>query len=146
MDELQRKPTIMADSALDPAQFENFHRFYGDSEGWVALDAVLFADFMRTKMEPLRDWARDRAGERMADGIEQSLIVHTSHTVTFASEACAPDGAAWRAGDDLAYDMREPEVIVGDGQLICTVPLTVKADGCVVMAMELGLLLKLPAD
>jgi hypothetical protein len=142
---LQDKPVILADTPLDPAQFANFHRFYGAGEGWVALDAVLFADFMRTKIEPLRNWTRARAGEALASGIERSLIVHTSHTVTFAPQACAPDGVAWRAGSALSYEVREPEVIVGDGQLICTVPLAVKADGTVVMAVELGLLLKLPA-
>jgi len=138
-------PVILPDTVLDAALLSGFHRFYGDSEGWVALDAVLFADFMRTKIEPLLDWTRARAGEHMASGIAQALIVHTSHTVTFATAACGPDGIAWRAGSHIAYEVRTPEVIAGDSQLICTIPLAVKADGVVVMVVELGLLLKLPA-
>ncbi|WP_166212339.1 MaoC family dehydratase [Cognatiluteimonas telluris] len=142
---LLKRPVILPDTTLDPAVFAQFHHHYGESEPWVALDAVLFADFMRTKIEPLLAWTHERAGEQLASGIEQSLIVHTSHTVTFAPAACAPEGIAWRPGGTLAYEVRAPEVISGDGQLICNVPLVAKADGVVVMQVELGLLLKLPA-
>jgi hypothetical protein len=142
---LGSRPVILAAAALDPSRFDDFRRHYGAGDDWVALDAVLFSDFMRTRVEPLREWTRERAGEQLSSAIERSLIVHTSHTVTYAPHACVAGGLAWEAGADLRYDVRAPEVILGDRQLILTVPLRVEAGGTVVMAVELGLLLKLPA-
>jgi hypothetical protein len=132
-------PAQRVDARAHPvpvAQVEAFLAGYPEfPEPWIALDAVIFAEFMRNKLDEIQALARASAP---ADAPwSRQVIVHSSHTIHFdaAFFATDPAGIDWSS---LTYGMLDPDLLWGERRLVCTIPIWVKAHDRQVMALEIG--------
>jgi len=124
-------------STLPLDQVEAFIAAYPEiPEPWIVLDAVLFSEFMRCRLNEIYAIAKQRAPTRLAADAGQ-IIVHSSHTINF-------DAAFFSAGNEnfpwptLTYGLQDHDLIWSEDRVICTVPIWVKAAEQHVMSLEVG--------
>jgi hypothetical protein len=134
-------------SIIDPAQLQRFAATYpAVSESWVALDAAVFSDFMRTKLDTVTALASDQLGESAADAHDR-VVIQTSHTVLVAPAALPPSAACTCAEwGTVHYTMLPPVMVANASQVSGSVSLLVYRNEQPVMLVELGLLAKTFTD
>lgn len=134
----ERGPT----RALQCDDSARFARSYPDiDEGWLALDAIVFSDFMRTRLDEVARGAQEHlATMAQARGATGLLFVQASHTVFFDANALAAPGPLPMPCEQLVCSMSAPDVIVNADKVIGSVALCVRHAGRCVMRMEIGLL------
>jgi hypothetical protein len=124
-------------STLPLTQVEAFTTAYPEfPEPWIALDAVLFSEFMRCKLDEIYAIAKQRAPAAYIAETKQ-IVVHSSHTVNFDAEfflAFKPN-FPWST---VTYGLLDPDLIWSENRVICTVPIWVKAGERQVMSLEVG--------
>ncbi|GAA5024075.1 hypothetical protein GCM10025794_09900 [Massilia kyonggiensis] len=114
-------------------------------ERWIALDAVVFSEFMRTRLHVLERLA-DAHMRRLSGGAPASrVVVQSSHTVTFdAAFFDAPaDADQW---NNLAHALLTPELLASGNQIGGVVALPVLCAGRLVMLVEVGLVARFDTD
>ena len=124
---------------LDPAHLERFHAAYPDvRERWIALDAIVFSEFMRTRLHVVERLAHAHM-MRLSGGAPVSrVVVQSSHTVTFDAAFFDQDAKAG-AWNRLSHALLAPELLAGGNQIGGVVTLPVMCDGRPVMLVEVGL-------
>lgn len=114
-------------------------------ERWIALDAVVFSEFMRTRLHVLEQLA-DAHMLRLSGGAPASrVVVQSSHTVTFDAaffEAPA-DADQW---NNLTHALLTPELLASGNQIGGVVALPVLCAGRLVMLVEVGLVARFDTD
>lgn len=114
-------------------------------ERWIALDAVVFSEFMRRRLHVLERLA-DAHMLRLSGGAPASrVVVQSSHTVTFDAaffEAPA-DADQW---NNLAHALLTPELLASGNQIGGVVALPVLCAGRLVMLVEVGLVARFDTD
>jgi len=121
-------------------QFSNYYPFI--TERWVALDAIVFSEFIRTNLEAIEKKAQSQLPIRFGSDVDDKILVQVSHTVSVAPELIGKDVAGIREFVGLAYTLGMPELIASTEQTVGTVTLTVTLDRRVIMLVELGLMMK----
>jgi hypothetical protein len=135
-------------SVLDTAKLLHFADVYpGISEPWIALDAVVFSDFMRTKLDIVEKLAPARFSKTSRIAMADTrTVVQTSHTV-FVNPAALPmadsRGSNW---GQMTYAMLPPAVVVNGAQASGSVSLPVYHNEFLVMLVEIGLLAKVSTN
>jgi hypothetical protein len=130
------------ETALKHEQARRFFEYYPHiEERWIALDAVIFSEFMRTKLSIIEDMAQVHMMRLDGNARTNKVVVQLSHTVTFDSDFFkdALDEAAW---DKISYALTLPKMVASANQLAGTVSLPVMSGGRLVMLMEIGLVSK----
>jgi len=124
---------------LDGAHLERFRHAYPDvRERWIALDAIVFSEFMRTRLHVVERLARAHM-MRLSGGAPMSrVVVQSSHTVTFDA-AFFDQGLDAGAWSRLSHALLAPELLAGGNQIGGIVTLPVLCDGRPVMLVEVGL-------
>jgi hypothetical protein len=124
---------------LDPAHLERFRAAYPDvRERWIALDAIVFSEFMRTRLHVVERLAHAHM-MRLSGGAPVSrVVVQSSHTVTFDA-AFFDQGLDAGAWSRLSHALLTPELLAGGNQIGGVVTLPVMCDGRPVMLVEVGL-------
>jgi hypothetical protein len=124
---------------LDPAHLERFRAAYPDvRERWIALDAIVFSAFMRTRLLVVERLAHAHM-LRLSGGAPVSrVVVQSSHTVTFDAAFFDQDAEAG-AWNRLSHALLTPELLAGGNQIGGVVTLPVMCDGRPVMLVEVGL-------
>jgi len=133
---------VSFETPLDYTMAERFAACYpAVREAWIALDAVVFSEFMRTRLHIVEDLAQAALLRRHGAAPASKVVVQLSHTVTFdaAFFGALAGPAAW---DALRYAMCMPELVASEQQLSGTVLLPVMSEGRLVMLMEVGLVSK----
>lgn len=136
------EPTF-ATRTIDRGHALAFAEHYGamDCPRWVGIDAIVFADFMRTQIEAMAAHVRSRSLEGVAVDGWDGPMVHSSHVVSFDRELLGE--AQDRICDsELSYQVGQPELMRGAEQLICSITLTVLSSGRHVMTIDIGLVIK----
>lgn len=129
---------------LDQAQVARFAQTYADiSEYWVALDAVVFSQFMRIGLPIVEHIVIDATATKRSRQLSESntdfntdkVVVQTSHCVTVDAALDACDGV-------LHWALMPPVLLVHAAQVSGSVSLPVYRDDRLVMLVEIGLLAK----
>jgi hypothetical protein len=128
--------------ALQGDHAARFAQSYPDiDEGWLALDAIVFSDFMRMRLGEVERGAQAHlATLTKGRGASGLLFVQASHTVFFDTDALAAPGPLPMPLEQLDCSMSAPEVMANPDKLIGSVALSVRHAGRLVMRMEIGLL------
>ncbi len=117
-------------------RFINYYPFV--KRGWIALDAIIFADFIRTKLKAIEAMTQPYVA-KMPGG---KVLVQVSQTVFIDKDLIGEDVDRTRRLQRVTYKLARPELIPGDDQLIGTVLLPVLQDQRQIMLLELGLMVK----
>lgn len=125
-------------SPLPLDRLEAFMTAYPEiPEPWIALDAVIFSEFMRTRVHEIYAIVRQNDPSSILGGVgTQQVIVHSSHTVNFDVEffsSCRD--FSWAS---LTYGLSDPDFIWSDNRVVCTVPIWVRLRERNVMLVEIG--------
>ena len=138
-----RTDAIEFDTPLNHTKALRFRQFYPDvQERWIALDAIVFSEFMRSKLHIVEDLAQASMMRLHGDVPATRVVVQLSHTVAFDAgffEQHLCSAAVW---DTLRYALSMPDMVAGGNQLGGTVALPVMAGDRLVMLMEIGLVSK----
>ncbi|TXI92570.1 MAG: hypothetical protein E6Q34_06370 [Burkholderiaceae bacterium] len=130
-------------TALDAQAADKFYEFYpGVKHAWIALDAIVFADFMQSKLQILEDISEVKMYELHGPKKRNKVVVQLSHTVSFdANFFCDDQGQEidWKA---FSYSMSLPSMVASEHQLAGTVLLPVVYRNQLVMMIEIGLVSK----
>lgn len=120
-----------------------FAQFYPDvQERWIALDAIIFSEFMRSKLHIVEDMAQVSMMRLHGDVPSTKVVVQLSHTVTFDAAFFDDELTSAAAWDKLSYALSMPEMVASGNQLGGTVSLPVMSGGRLVMLLEIGLVSK----
>ncbi len=158
--------------ALDRAQLALFAQTYADiSEYWVALDAVVFAQFMRSGLPIVEQmvvdaYATSQSARSAPNDTDfnfnfksNKVVVQTSHCVTVdatldamlsakldstldATPNSSPDATLNSDKGDLHWALMPPVLLIHGTQVSGSVSLPVYHDNRLVMLVEIGLLAK----
>jgi hypothetical protein len=131
---------------LERAHLDRFAGTYPHvRERWIALDAVVFSEFMRSRLHVLERLAHAHM-LRLSGGAPASrVVVQSSHTVTFDAaffEASA-DADQW---NQLSHALLTPELLASGNQIGGVVALPVLCAGRLVMLVEVGLVARFDTD
>jgi hypothetical protein len=131
----------MSETLIAAERWNEFSLSYPDiHDAWIALDAMVFASFIQSKIDSLRE--RTAVFATQAFGSEGGRVtVQVSHTITYDSSRLSADGLDSLYTSRVAYRVLEPDLIVAPNQLICTIALPVTIGEHVVMLVEIGLLI-----
>ena len=131
---------------LERAQIDRFFATYPHvRERWIALDAVVFSEFMRTRLHVLERLAHAHM-MRLSGGAPASrVVVQSSHTVTFDAAFFEAPRAAdqW---DNLTHALLTPELLASGNQIGGVVALPVLCAGRLVMLVEVGLVARFDTE
>lgn len=130
--------TLEGSCPVPMEQVSAFFAAYPDvTDPWIALDAVIFSEFMRTKIETIYAIAVQHSSAASNLETAQPVIVHSSHTVTFDADRLGSQSHEfpWKS---LTYGLMEPDFIRDDKRLICTIPIWIKSGTEHVMSVEIG--------
>jgi hypothetical protein len=131
--------SVELQTALDCSHVERFAQFYPDvRQRWIGLDAIIFSEFMRTRLQIVEDIAQAHLLGLGADAHTSRVVVQSSHSVTFDAAFFGALGGpdAWTG---FSHGMLMPEMIASSNQLSGTVSLPVMWQDRLVMLVELGL-------
>jgi hypothetical protein len=129
-------------SALAPGEAQRFAQSYpAVHEGWIALDAIVFADFIRTKLDAIALMVRKDFRQVMGS-TDSGVFVQVSHTVFINTSVLRTPGPLPFDCGQLSYAMAPPEIIANQGNLVGSVSLPVVHGKTLVMLIEIGLLAK----
>lgn len=131
---------------LERAHLDRFASTYPHvRERWIALDAVVFSEFMRSRLHVLERLAHAHM-MRLSGGAPASrVVVQSSHTVTFdaAFFEASPDADQW---NNLTHALLAPELLASGNQIGGVVALPVLCGGRLVMLVEVGLVARFDTD
>jgi hypothetical protein len=131
---------------LPRAHLDRFSSTYPHvRERWIALDAVVFSEFMRSRLHVLERLAHAHM-MRLSGGAPASrVVVQSSHTVTFdAAFFDAPaDADQW---NQLSHALLTPELLASGNQIGGVVALPVLCAGRPVMLVEVGLVARFDTE
>jgi hypothetical protein len=131
---------------LERAQIDRFFATYPHvRERWIALDAVVFSEFMRSRLHVLERLAHAHM-LRLSGGAPASrVVVQSSHTVTFdaAFFEASPAADQWK---QLTHALLTPELLASGNQVGGVVALPVLCAGRLVMLVEVGLVARFDTD
>jgi hypothetical protein len=123
------------------------HRFAASypemNDGWIALDALVFSDFMRHRFNDTVRLAQARLSA-IAGAASECLFVQTSHTVCFDPESLGRSGPLGVPLCDLRCAMTPPQVVEGQDRMLGLVTLPVFHGDQPVMQVEIGMLARSP--
>ena len=133
----------LAERTIDPSDFDRFNQAFGlDIEPWIALDAIIFSNFMQYRVTDVAVIVRPQAAAVLGAGADADIIiVHASHTVIFDHEAIAalPSDVGC-----VTYQVTKPTVMASGRQIVCTMNLPIRVNGRLVMNVEISLILRNP--
>jgi len=131
---------------LERAHLDRFFATYPHvRERWIALDAVVFSEFMRSRLHVLERLAHAHM-LRLSGGTPASrVVVQSSHTVTFnaAFFEASPAADQWK---QLIHALLTPELLASGNQVGGVVALPVLCAGRLVMLVEVGLVARFDTD
>ncbi|MCS0633582.1 MaoC/PaaZ C-terminal domain-containing protein [Telluria mixta] len=131
---------------LERAHLDRFFATYPHvRERWIALDAVVFSQFMRSRLHVLERLAHAHM-MRLSGGAPASrVVVQSSHTVTFdaAFFDASADADQWNR---LHHALLTPELLASGNQIGGVVALPVLCAGRLVMLVEVGLVARFDTD
>lgn len=134
-------------SALAPGEAQRFAQSYpAVQEGWIALDAIIFADFIRTKLDAIALMVRKDFRQVMGMSTNSGVFVQVSHTVFINTSVLRTPGPLPFDCGQLSYAMAPPELIANQGNLVGSVSLPVVHGKTLVMLIEIGLLARPAID
>jgi hypothetical protein len=133
-------------SVLQAAEAERFRSTYPHVRpGWIALDAIVFSDFIRTKLKTLsRAAQRERAGTATPEG--KDVLMQASQTVLVDTQELGGPGPLPFDCGELSYAMAAPEMVTSQGGIAGSVSLAVTRREKLVMLVEIGLLARTATD
>jgi len=133
--------------AIAPDAVQRFARTYPTvNEAWIALDACVFADFIRNRLDAVTQMVRNDFAQLRRPGTQGEVFVQVSHTVFFnaeALEALTPSPADLL---HLSYAMSPAQVVASQDKLAGSVSLPVLLGNTLVMLVEIGLLARPAKD
>lgn len=134
-------------SRIENERRDKFIYLYPEiSERWIVLDAVVFSDFICTKLDVVREIVRKSFFDRYnAEMPEAGIVVQTSHVAIVDMAAFKSESASHLFPQNLAYTMKPPVMIVDGGQVTGSISLVVYSDTRPIMLVEIGLLQKIPS-
>jgi hypothetical protein len=143
---VQQQDGIARGKPLARAHLDRFRESYPDvRERWIALDAIVFSEFMRTRL-PVVERLAHMHMLRLTGGVPASrVVVQSSHTVTFDA-AFFDQGLDAGAWDRLSHALLTPELLASGNQVGGIVALPVVCDGRPVMLVEIGLVARFDTD
>jgi len=131
---------------LPRAHLDRFFATYPHvRERWIAVDAVVFSEFMRSRLHVLERLAHAHM-MRLSGGASASrVVVQSSHTVTFdaAFFGLPPAADHW---DQLHHALLTPELLASGNQVGGVVALPVLCAGRLVMLVEVGMVARFDID
>lgn len=141
---------IEADVVLNTEQVSQNYialskQYYGaDLPFWVLLDNLVFADFVNTKVQPLKTIINpeDKDPTKIEDSEE--TIMHLSHTVSFDAAFVAALSLDELISQGLSYQVLEPELIRSEGQTVCSLTIRVSVGDRQCMLVQIKLIVKQP--
>jgi len=137
------KPWVInSEAQIADQRWCDFYFFYRDVQyPWIAMNAIVFADFIQSKVDTLRELTIPHANKVFGLGGGKTTI-HASHTVTFDASLLATHGQGKPNIEKVSYRVLEPDLILGKNHLICTMSLVVMANSRTIMLIEIGLVIK----
>lgn len=135
---------LSAPRALSRDDASRFLEAYPDiREGWLLLDAVVFSDFMKTRLPIVAREAQAHLARVMetVDAVD-CLFVQASHSVHMDMQALASPGPLPMACSALACGIAGLHVVANKDSVVGSVSLPVTLDGSPVMLIEIGLMAK----
>jgi len=133
-------------SMLGAHEMERFRAVYPAVEpGWIALDAIVFSDFIRTRLKTLsRAAQRERAGVTAEE--RKNVLMQASHTVFIDTRELGGFGPLPFDCAELSYAMAAPDMVASQSGVAGSVSLAVAKREKLVMLVEIGLLAKTATD
>ena len=99
----------MARWIVEPRLLDAFHAAYpGLTPPWLAVEAAVFAVFMRTQLEAVFASAAGQVGQRRIDQARTHIVVHSSQTTAFDAAFFA-DPAGVAAPPRLRHGLARPD-------------------------------------
>lgn len=130
-------------SALSLNEMQRFSISYpAVQEGWIALDAIVFSDFMRTKLESIAQSVEQELARILGPGLHKGVFMQVSHAVSIDTHALRTPGPLPFDCHALSYAMSTPEMIVNGDKLVGSVSLPIIHEQKLIMLIEIGLLAK----
>jgi hypothetical protein len=136
-DALQFRTRLAADHAR---RFTEFYPKY--QERWIALDATIFSEFIKTKLTIIEDMVNVHMVNMHNANAGKRLLLQVSHTVIFDSRYFDARTSGHFDCNKITYGLSMPEIITSNDRLIGTVTLSVIACQQIVMVIEIGLIAK----
>ncbi|MES2939463.1 MAG: MaoC family dehydratase [Pseudomonadota bacterium] len=128
-------------SPLAEGDAERFLQSYPTvQEGWIVLDAIVFADFIRTKLDAIALKVRQEFPGAMGAAPERAVFVQVSHTVFIDTQALRTPGPLPFSPRQLSYAMAAPDIIADPDKVLGSVSLPIVHGQDLVMRIEIGLL------
>ncbi|WMW81544.1 MaoC/PaaZ C-terminal domain-containing protein [Undibacterium cyanobacteriorum] len=125
------------------SEAEKFFQLYpAIQETWIALDAVVFASFMQSKLSILEDIAQVKMFELHGPKKRNKVVVQLSHTVSFDTRFFSNQNRDEIDWSGFSYAMALPSMVASEHQLAGTVLLPVVHADRLVMMIEIGLVAK----
>ena len=137
-EDIPRTPPTTHCYDIAPYQMVSFVHTYPDiSSFWVALDAVVFAQFMRHGLPIVEQLVHNAlpANVHRDAGQVNKIVVQTSHAVYV-------DTTLNNSAGHLQWTLLPPVLLVQDSQVSGAVSLPIYRDNRLVMLVEIGLLAK----
>lgn len=106
-------------------------------ERWIELDAIIFSEFIRSKMKVIEDLTKLHGSKE-----RQKTLFQISHSVVFDNGYFLNSYSVVSDWRKISYGITVPEIISSDDQLIGTVSLPVMDGDRLVMLLEIGLIAK----
>ncbi len=131
------------DAAAINQRLAQFNEYYPDiRERWVAWDAIIFSEFIRTKLAVIEQASKKHFGSHEGGNTADKVVVQISHTAYVRSDLVGEDIKNNTGSGGLSYSIGKPELIKNENELVGTVTLGVCVDNDPIMKMELGLMMK----
>lgn len=119
-----------------------FREYFAESfPAWIVLDAMIFSDFMKYQIVPLRTHINHMLRDNINFQTGEEIIVHANHAVHFNSCLLSGPDLGVLIQENINYEILEPELITNPDKTICMVKCLVKQSDTELMVVEMGLLL-----
>lgn len=118
-----------------------FKEYFTESfPAWIVLDAMIFSDFMKHQIVPLRTHINHMQRDNIDFQKGEEIIVHANHAVHFNSSLLSSSDLESFTQENIDYEILEPELITSPDRAICMVKCLVKQSNTELMVVEMGLL------
>jgi hypothetical protein len=109
-------------------------------ENWIALDAVVFSDFMRSRLAQIAEAVQQRMAALISGAPGVGMYVQSSHTVHINVQEVQSVGPLPFDREELQYGMGTPELVFNREKIFGSIALPVLHGSRLIMLIEIGLL------
>jgi len=145
LQEYANEEVVLSTDHISNQYMALFQQHYGiDYPLWIVLDNIVFADFVNSKVQPLKTIINpeNKTPTKIEDSDE--TIMHLSHTVSFEPEFVEKLTFEELRSGAVSYEVVQPELIRSEGNTVCSLTLLVKVGSKMCMLVQMKLIIKQP--